>query len=334
MNQTETSALRNMLKQLANSVIRHYRQGPLPNIALFSSARSGSTWLAEMIAAYPGVLLVDEPCHPRNFSPHAYGLPEDWSHLLPGSQREALLRPYFQRILNGQLHVGVPRFASQHYRPYCTRALLKLLRFKDIVEWFEQEFGLQVIFLIRHPLATNISRKSCPRLPLFLTNEAYCDRFLSPAQLAMSREVLERGADLEKLVLDWSLQNYPVLSSPAIRRWCCVHYEDLVVDTASEATRVSKYLGYSDTDRMLQKSKQASMSTSQCDQSTRDFFAERALRDDSSRFLLSKWRSQLDEGAEERAFRILDAFGIDQYAIGEDLPVRRLSTPHPTSVLD
>src|SRR5688572_26554424 len=102
-----------MLKQLANSVLRHYRQGPLPNIALFSSARSGSTWLAEMIAAYPGVLLVDEPCHPKNFSPHACGLPENWAHLLPGDKREGRLRAYFQRLLNGQLYVGAPRFTSR-----------------------------------------------------------------------------------------------------------------------------------------------------------------------------------------------------------------------------
>lgn len=306
-------------------MLRRYRQGPYPNIALFSSARSGSTWLGEMLAAESGILLLDEPCHPKNLSPLVFGTAEDWAHLLPSEEREARLAKYFDRILAGNLYIGAPRLRSRNYRTYCNRIVLKMLRFKDLIEWFELRFDLQIIYLVRHPLATNLSRQECPRLPLFLANEAFCSTYLSEPQLRFSRQILANGTKLEKNVLDWCLQNLPAIDSPSLDRWCCVHYEDLVTNAHAEVARIARFAGFESSKPMLSRSQEASLSTSQCDDTTKQFFDNRDTSNSGTEFLLNKWRAKLQPGDEERAFQILDTLGIDCYAVGEDRPVRRLS---------
>ena len=57
MKQSEPWAF---VKRLANV----HRQGEKPNIFLFSTARSGSTWVVEMLATQPGMKLIDEPLLP------------------------------------------------------------------------------------------------------------------------------------------------------------------------------------------------------------------------------------------------------------------------------
>src|SRR5512140_164395 len=58
---------RRLLHQLKRAAYRLtpdpwlYRQGTLPNLMLFSSRRGGSTHLAEVIAAEPGMRYVDQP---------------------------------------------------------------------------------------------------------------------------------------------------------------------------------------------------------------------------------------------------------------------------------
>lgn len=283
----------------------------------------------EMIASHPGMLSVDEPLHPRNVSPHAFGEPENWDHLLPANRRIPALEPYIEKIVKGRLFIGTPRPGSRNFRFKTDRIVLKMLRCQDLVEWFETTFDLQIVLLIRHPIATNLSRKISPRLPLFLENQLFCNRHLTREQRQFAADVLKKGTDLEKNVLDWCLQLLPVFQSKHANRWCQVFYEPLVANTAEEMTRIAKYLELADTTQMLANSLQPSVATTQSDLKTRKFFDSRHQSEDESDFLLSKWRSSLKAGDEEQAFRILHEFGIDCYSVGNDWPATVNVTANP-----
>jgi hypothetical protein len=317
-----------MLRHVLHKLTRFHRQGDLPNIAIFSSARSGSTWLMELIATQPGFKSVDEPLHPDHLIECGIAQPpadEVWNLLLPNENRQAVLRRYFTSIERNEIHIGEPRFLSRFYRLRTNRIVFKILRAQDLMGWFQDTFGWQIVYLIRHPLATNLSRKQFPRLELFLKNELFISRYLSREQFEFSQEVQARGSRLQIGVLDWCLQNLPVLKNLGDRSWLLVHYEDLIRQPAIEIDRLASALSLSGKELMRRHLSEASGSTYQSDASTRSAFKS-PDRKPSSEFLLTKWRTKLGPDDEEQAFQVLDAFEIDIYSRGEDLPVRRLET--------
>jgi hypothetical protein len=307
---------------------RFHHQADLPNIAIFSSARSGSTWLMELIATQPGFKSVDEPLHPDHLVACKIAPPpasDVWNLLLPNENRERTLKPYLRSIERNEIHIGEPRFLSRFYRLRTNRIVFKILRAQDLMGWFQDTFGWQIVYLIRHPLATNLSRKQFPRLELFLKNKQFISQYLSREQVEFSQEVQARGARVQIGVLDWCLQNLPVLKNLGDRSWILMHYEDLICKPAIEIDRLATALSLSRPELMRRHLSEASGSTYQSDASTRSAFQSSGGKP-SSEFLLTKWRKKLGPNDEEQAFQVLDAFEIDIYSRGEDLPVRRLET--------
>jgi len=282
----------------------------------------------ELIATQPGFKYVNEPLHPDHLIACNIAEPPAscvWNLLLPHNNREALLKPYLQAIEQNRIHIGEPRFLSHFYRLYTNRIVFKLLRAKDLIGWFQDTFSWQVIYLMRHPLATNLSRKQFPRLDLFLKNEQFVSRFLTRDQLEFSRQVQSHGSQLQNGVLDWCLQNIPVLNALDNRNWLMMHYEDLICQPTVEIDRMTSALTLQHPELIRQHLSKASGSTVQSDRSTRDAIASLEIKP-SSDFLLTKWRDKLTSSDEESAFRVLDAFEIDFYCRGSDHPVRRLPT--------
>ena len=315
-----------LVKSLLHKLTRFHRQGELPNIAIFSSARSGSTWLMELIATQPGFKSVDEPLHPDHLIACKIAQPPAssvWNLLLPNDSRERIIAPYIQAIERNQIHIGEARFLSRFYRPRTNRIVFKILRAQDLIGWFQDTFGWRIVYLIRHPIATNLSRKQFPRLELFLKNETFASSYLTREQLEFSRQIETHGTQLQIGVLDWCLQNIPVLRSLGCRDWLLMHYEDLICQPTVEIERLSGALTLRHPELMRRHLSTASGSTYQSDNATQSAFNSSDNKP-SSEFLLSKWRSKLTPVDEEDAFQILDAFEIDIYARGSALPVRRL----------
>lgn len=307
-----------MMRRLA----RYHRPGQQPNIAIWSSARSGSSWLMELIASQPGFVFVDEPLHPGNMLAADWipGTDADaWQFLLPNPEREQVFRERFSAIESGSPTPGMPRIRSGFYRWRTNRIVYKLLRAKDLMPWFEDTFDWQTVYLLRHPLATAISRKVFPRLPLFLENEAYRTTYLDDRQLHLARAIVQDGSPVEQAVLDWVLQNLPALQQAETRNWLIVHYEDLVRHPAGVIARLAGGLDLPEPERMLRRVNAPSGSVVQSDATTRQAFRQATGPDTD--FLLSRWREKLSAGDEQAAFRILDAFEIRRYQPGHDLPV-------------
>jgi len=314
------------VKHLLHRLTRIHCQGELPNVAIFSSARSGSSWLMELIATQPRFKYVNEPLHPDHLVACNIAQPPAslvWNLLLPHENRKKVLKSYIQSIEENRIHIGEPRFMSDCYRLLTNRIVFKILRAKDLIGWFQDVFGWQVIFLIRHPLATNLSRKQFPRLDLFLNNEQFVSKFLTTEQFKFSRQIQSHGTQLQIGVLDWCLQNLPALKDLENHNWLLMHYEDLISQPITEINRLVNSLNLSHPELISQRLTKASGSTAQSDRSTRDAFNSLATKP-SSNFLLTKWREKLTPSDEENAFQILDAFQIEMYCRGSNSPVRRV----------
>lgn len=299
-------------------------QGQQPNIFIFSTARSGTTWLMEIIATQPTIKIIDEPLSIKNIKrfESTFGpLPYSWDILLPHPGREEVIERYFDDLTHNRISVGSRRPFSHFHRILSRRIVFNIQRCKDLMNWFEERFAAKIVYLIRHPLPTSISRAEFERTPLFLTNDLYCERYLSPEQRAYGREILKFGTDLEKKVLDWCLQNLPPLKFLDRSHWLCVHYEDLTVDPEATLQRIAQELGLPRLDRMRQQI--TAPSSSQSDNEMKRHIRQLSLGDDRSYFV-RKWRDKVSGEEEMRAFEILDSLDIDTYSIGQDMPANRM----------
>jgi hypothetical protein len=297
-------------------------QAEKPNVFIFSTARSGSTWLMEIIASQPGVKFINEPLLLTQFR-QGGPLPASWEFLLPHTEREPRLERYFRQLLANKIGVGSPAPFSRFHRFISRRIVVKDLRCHDLMNWFEERFQFQIVYLIRHPIPIGLSRKSYARLPLFLSNDIYCGQFLTPRLRQYGWSILEKGSELQKKVLDWCLQNLPPLKFLDRSKWLCLHYEDVVLDPAATIERLADFLGLVDKERMLRQANVASRSVSSSEPETQRFLAEASSKNDRM-YLINRWRTKVSPEEEIQALDVLSQFEIDLYEAGRDLPAHRL----------
>ena len=300
-----------------------HRSSGQPDIAIFSSPRSGSTWLMEIVATQPGFKSINEPFLMTRFEGLTRPLSPNWELLLPGAERETILERYFASLLNNELGIGSPSPFMPQHRWRTDRMVFKILRCKDMINWFEEKFGLKVIFLLRHPLAVSLSRKACPQLRGFLDNDVYCDRYLTPALRRYGNEVLEEGTELDRKILDWCLQHRPPLLHLDRSRWLCLHYEDLTMRPQECIGKLAAFLELDGVERMDRQLGVPSRSTFLSDRATRRHLKRNHSGTDP-RFLVEKWRDRVDPEEERQSMEIVKTFGLDQYRLGDAMPHRRL----------
>lgn len=310
------------LKWKISSWSNYHKQGREPNIFLFSTARSGSTWLMEVIASHSGIKVVNEPFLVTRNSDSKSPFPPSWDFLLPNSDREAMLEEYVAGLILNKLGVGSPLPHEKLYRLFSNRMLFKVLRCKDMMNWFEERFDIQIIYLVRHPVATSVSRSNYGRLPLFLSNDIFCDRYLTPGLRNYGFNIIEHGSELEKKALDWCLQNTPPLRFLDRSKWICTTYEDLVTQP-NELPRVLKQLKLSASTKLNSKRVEPSLSSRRSDDTTQQYLMNSKYKNDRS-YLIRKWRKKVTEKEERQVFTVLEHFNIDLYQFGHDMPVNRV----------
>lgn len=138
------------------------RPEPHTAILLAGPGRSGTTWLADVIASASGVQQIFEPLL---FNPHVYDL-ADWS---PPSV-ETYLRLYYLRP-DGDYpgwNALLNRILRGRYRTYLTdterssffpkRYLIKEVRANLMLGYIHDHFQPSLIYLMRHPCAVIASR--------------------------------------------------------------------------------------------------------------------------------------------------------------------------------
>jgi hypothetical protein len=297
-----------------------HRPNGRPNVFVFTTPRSGSTWLMELLADQPGFKSCSEPDDLRNPSVRRHLGISDWTTLY-NLDSERLLRRYFEGFCSGRLRFMNPRPSLRRFRPVTRRIVFKLLHSgEDRIAWFRDTFNGRVVLMLRHPIPVSLSREVHPRLRAFLESD-YRRHFDAP-QLAFAERTAERGSKLERGMLDWCLQNAVPLRD-AQPDWVVLSYEQLLLDPRPLIERMVAALELPDAGAMLARIDVPSRTVNKSDRRT-----ARALDEPRSasrnRFLLEKWREKVDAREERRLMEILERFGIDVYTPGDVLPSERL----------
>ena len=146
-----------VFKKFVSNYLGFHRSGDQPDILILSSPRSGSTWLMELIGTQPGLRKIDEPLN-KDILDYNRLLPlaTRWNYLGLTPAEERVLETYFQT--DTDIHrFGPTNIFSKDYHFFTNRRVFKVVRANALIEWFSNDVGMDVVYLIRHPIAQSLS---------------------------------------------------------------------------------------------------------------------------------------------------------------------------------
>lgn len=274
------------------------------SVLLLGSARSGTTWLAEVINRHGDHRIVFEPLRPgavRQLSAFT-----EATYLRPDDDDPALVEP-MRAMLSGRIrnpwtdHLN--RVVVAHKR------LVKAVRANLLAAWLlAQHSGAPTVLLVRHPFAVVSSRRTLgwnDHLDVSLAQPDLVEDHLGDvaAELAALEDPLQR------LVAQWCIETIVPLRMTSPDELCAVTYEELVTDPRPAMIRVLDHVGQAPDDAL-----EAALATP-----SHLSRADSAVR--SGRDRLSAFRSTLEPDAVRRAGEVLALFGLDEvYRPDHDLP--------------
>jgi hypothetical protein len=267
------------------------------SVFLAGSARSGTTWLSDVINHRGGYRYVFEPFHPGEVEEFAHF--RHRQYLRPGDRREEFLGPA-RRVLTGELrHPWIDRF---HRSFVARRRLIKDVRANLLLGWIKANFPeLPIILLLRHPCAVVASRLALGwKDKLFETMEQrdLVEDFLLPVEA----EIRAARDDFERHLFLWCIDNYVPLRQLGPGTVHLAFYENLLAHPEEELRRLFAFLG-EDFDGRAHRNLGRPSPLSRKD----------APQGPS----LDGWRGQVSGRRVERAVEILGLFGLDRvYAEG------------------
>lgn len=214
------------------------------SVALVSTGRGGSTWLAELVMSLPNRVMIWEPLHLGN-NPAVARLGVGWNTYLPHDAEAPELETYLRRLLTGR-ELSTQTLTSLSFD---LKALLrpegfvvKFVQVHPMLPWFERRFPtVPIVGLVRHPCAVVASQLKHGPTWRTLTKDTLD---VDPAMLAdfpHIAQVFERiETTSEALAFEWGVRTFFLLRA---ERPLVVAYEALVADPPAEAERIFAYLG-------------------------------------------------------------------------------------------
>jgi hypothetical protein len=296
-----------------------------PPIFLYASRRSGSTLLMEAIGTNRGVLYSDQPfCIYKASEAQLELLPifPAGQFAAPDTAEESAIMDYTSQLLSGSLRVNWPwRVASPEFHFRNNRLCLKITDAKSLIDWFDTKFELSTVVMTRHPIAQAVSVAAIGWMPTgkgLLRNPGYVKRWLNHELTSYSRRIYQEGSELEQRVLDWSLENIPMLSQLKDNpHWFFLTYEDLVEHPLETVEALGGALDLPDKSRMIKRLAQPSSSMKRLSTETRRqlVYAQEPAK------MLDSWRLNVTDREVKACFEVLERFGLDLYGPDDSRPV-------------
>jgi hypothetical protein len=286
-------------------------------------ARSGSTWLANLINYEARLRFLFEPFHPFNeprmapFGPFPYVRPGGSAPRL-----EAFVRSVFSEGFESEWS---GRFAAP---ASFDGVLIKCIFSNLFLGWADQVLPeARKILLLRHPCAVAASK-------LFLAGEGwgwdtYAAQFwerpgLREDYLLPCQSVIRHARDdpFQHYVLCWATLNKVPLQQMREGRLHLVFYERLCLDPAGELSRIFRYLGHAAPGSVWE------------DQRVQSLYDAPSVTSHPGSLNLSVeervagWTRHVGRDATARSMEILDAFGIGHIYAADPVPIYDAESAH------
>ncbi|MBC5824887.1 MAG: sulfotransferase [Candidatus Eremiobacteraeota bacterium] len=267
------------LKQFVKPVYQQLRSSLIVNrnldwrtaIFISSGARTGSTWVSQLVNYRNEYRFLYEPffIRPLGFPALQQFLPDKRIQYLRPNNDDRKLISQAEYILSGRFrHPHVDQYNTKFV---CARRLVKEVQSNLWVKWLKTHFpSLPIILLLRHPIPTIRSRYADYfRVPPSYRGDVDVDpgrrrsRYLDLVfgqkdlvddHLASMRSQLE-SADtvMEQRTVIWCIQNYVPLRQFQRGEIFITFYENYCIEPEKEIRRLNAYLGQKIDDSSLSR---------------------------------------------------------------------------------
>jgi hypothetical protein len=310
------------IKYAIKSISNIHRQGERPNVFLFATARGGSTWVMEILASQPGMKYYDEPFNIRRDNVRRTRLFPDWESIMPDTGDPELVIRYLNGLVAGDYpHMNPPPFRP-HHQLLTNRVVFKIHELEHLLDDVARRCNGQVVYLLRHPIPTTLSRKLFPRLDLFLESKYYSRVIGDDTRLAKIRRIGRDGTHLQRGVVSWCYENVVPLRADDLDA-LFVTYEELVVNPEQACDLFLARLQMDDRPRMLRAFGTASANIAMSSADTREALKGADYRA-RTRHLFARWEERVTAADRAAVTEVLDLFGIDAYSADRLLAHPRL----------
>lgn len=287
---------RRAVQEIASRFYLNPEADPRKSILIAGTARSGTTWLGDLIASQIPSRILFEPFNPdlvpeyRNFNYFQY--------MRPGTENPEF-HAFARKVFTGEIrNRWIDR---QNERIHSEYRIIKEIRINLALKWLHDNFPeAPILFLLRHPCAVTASR-----MELNWATDRDIEPFLSQPDLvedhlAPYMEIIKHAkTDEEKHAVIWCVSNLVPLRQFQPNEIRIVYYERLCIQPEIELPAVFASIGqsYRDTERdAVNRPSQTARPSS-------------AVVDGTDK--ISAWRRKLSDKQIENILRIVSAFGLD-----------------------
>ena len=212
---------------LSRGLFVDFNRSESDSIIVAGTARSGTTWLAQMLQRSLKSRLVFEPLHPAKVA--QYRDFNYFQYMRPGDSDDRL-KEYVASVLQGRVrNPWIDRYSS----PILPRGrVVKVIRGTLLLKWIHDEFpSVPIVLLIRNPCGVTASRVQLrwatdSDLKPMLSQPSLVEDHLAD-KLDMIKDLKH---DVEKHAAIWSIHNLVPLSQFAPDWAHVVFYEHLCMD--------------------------------------------------------------------------------------------------------
>jgi len=278
------------------------------SILVAGTARSGTTWLSDLIASQIPCRILFEPFNP-NLVPEYRGF-RYLQYMRPDSENLEF-RAFARMVFTGEIrNRWVDR---QNERIISEYRLIKEIRANLALRWLHDSFPeVPIIFLMRHPCAVVSSR-----MELGWATDSDIEPFLSQPHLMADylceyRELIRNArTEEEKHAIIWSISNLVPLKQFQPGELKIVYYEYLCTQPELELPAIFTSIGQRYESTAMDKINRPS-------QTTRETSALVNGKDQ-----ISHWKQKLTSLQIDNILRVVEKFGLGDFYSASLLPVRK-----------
>jgi hypothetical protein len=278
------------------------------SILVAGTARSGTTWLGDLIVSQIPSRILFEPFNPDHvleYRPFHY-----FQYMRPGTQNPEFYT-FAQKIFTGEIR---NRWIDRHNeRILSKRRLIKEIRVNLALKWLHDNFPeVPILFIMRHPCAVVSSR-----MELGWATDRDIGHFISQSQLVEDYlgpylDLICRAESIEeKHAVIWSVSNLVPLKQFNSDQWKFVYYEDLCIQPEIELPGIFEAIVYPFSTTLVDRSNHPSQTT----------------RHDSAVVIgtnkIEEWRKKLSRSQIDKILQVVQAFGLGHLYDDSTLPLYR-----------
>lgn len=210
------------MKKIAKKILinLHSHKKEKNDIIIFSLPRSGSTWLMEIINTQPNIRTIQEPLSlEKKVSILKYlkveQLRERYQFNYNNNEANLIIEYFNSMSINkSQDFMYWADLFKKSHSFNTNRTLFKTHKITNLLTYFDKNLKIDIIYLIRHPIANIVSRirnNWQPYISIFLNNKNFIDK-INIEELNLIKQILREGSKFEKFIVSWFLENYDILN--------------------------------------------------------------------------------------------------------------------------